>query len=198
MTITQKQCDDILASDLVKFETAVEGMVKQPLMQHQFDVLVDFSYNAGIGALRSSTLLKKVNAAQFDDVPAELMKWTKGGGKVLPGLVRRRQDEGVWWSTGTAINDLTVLDQEHRATPDPVAVPSMTTSKQGNAAIITAGLGGIGAAKEVVAQAQEASDTVEQATKLLGNSNFLLMVLIVGLGAAIWYWRRKNMERDGV
>jgi lysozyme len=192
MKITQKQADDILFDDLVKYETAVYGMVKQPLTQHQFDVLVDFAYNAGVGALQKSTLLKKVNAAQFDDVPAELAKWTKGGGKVLPGLVRRCQARSAWWVSGDPQDE-----QEQRVEPDPVPVRTMMESKQGNAAIITAGLGGLGAAKEIAAHAQDASDMADQFTKLLGNTNFLIMVVIVGLGAAIWYWRSKNMERDG-
>ena len=193
MTITQQQADDILRRDLVKYETAVYGMVKQPLTQHQFDVLVDFAYNAGVGALQKSTLLKKVNAAQFDDVPAELMKWTKGGGKVLPGLVKRRQAESSWWISGEPHDE-----QEQRVDPDPVPVRTMVESKQGNAAIITASLGGLGAAKEIASQAQEASDTADQLMKLLGNTNFLIMAAIAGLAAAIWFWRKKNMDRDGV
>jgi lysozyme len=193
MTITQKDADDILRRDLVKYETAVHNMVQQPLSQHQFDVLVDFAYNAGVGALKSSTLLKKVNAGSFADVPAELMKWTKGGGKVLPGLVKRRQAESAWWISGEAHDE-----QEHRAEPDPIPVRTMVESKQGNAAIVTASLGGLGAAKEIAAQAQDASDTADQLMKLLGNTNFLIMAAIAGLAAAIWYWRSKNMERDGV
>jgi lysozyme len=195
MTITQKQCDDILRQDLVKYETAVTGLVKQPLTQHQFDVLVDFAYNAGVGALKSSTLLKKVNAGDFDAVPAELMKWTKGGGKVLPGLVRRRQAESAWWSAGDAHP---VDAEDQRTEPDPIPVRTMVESKQGNAAILTAGLGGLGAAKEIAAQAQDASDTANQLMGLLHNPNFVIMAAIVCLGGAIWYWRSKNMEAHGV
>ena len=193
MKITQKQADDILFDDLAKYETAVYGMVKQPLTQHQFDVLVDFAYNAGIGALQKSTLLKKVNAAQFDDVPAELAKWTKGGGKVLPGLVKRCQARSAWWVSGEPHDE-----QEQRVEPDPVPVRTMVESKQGNAAIATAGLASLGAAKEIAAQAQDAADAANQIVGLLHNTNFLAMIAIVGLGAAIWYWRSKNMERDGV
>jgi lysozyme len=193
MVITQKDADDILRRDLVKYETAVFGMVQQPLTQHQFDTLVDFAYNAGVGALKSSTLLKKVNAAQFDDVPAELMKWTKGGGKVLPGLVRRRQAESAWWVSGE-LHD----EQEHRAEPDLVPVRTMADSKQGNAALVTASLGGLGVAKEVAAQAKDASDTADQLIGLLSNTNFLIMVAIMGLAAAIWYFRKKHMDDHGV
>lgn len=59
----------------------------------QLAALTDFAYNAGIGALKASTLRKKVNAKEYELVPAEFAKWTKGGGKVLKGLVIRRQAE---------------------------------------------------------------------------------------------------------
>ena len=204
MKITQKQADDILRKDLVKYETGVHDLVTQPLSQNQFDVLVDFAYNAGLGNLKSSTLLKKVNAGQFDAVPAELMKWTKGGGKTLPGLVRRRQAESTWWS---AESEKTLSktpeqafdhEQEQRSDPDPVPVRTMADSKQGNAALLTAGLGGLGAAKEVAAQAKDASDTADQLAGLLANPNFLGMLAIIGLAAAIWYFRKKHMDEHGV
>jgi lysozyme len=210
MTLTQKQCDDILRNDLVKYETAVHNMVQQPLTQHQFDVLVDFAYNAGVGNLKSSTLLKKVNAGAFDAVPAELMKWTKGGGKVLPGLVKRRQAESAWWVSHeiTAITPLVgpsspkedPTDDEHeqRTEPEPVPVPTMAASSQGNAAIITASLGGLGAAKQVAANAQDASDLADQIMGLLSNTNFLIMLAVIGLGGAIWWFRKQHMEEHGV
>lgn len=55
--------------------------------------LLDFAYNCGTGNLKASTLRRKVNAEDWDAVPAELRKWTRGGGRVLPGLVRRREAE---------------------------------------------------------------------------------------------------------
>ena len=204
MTITQKQADDILRKDLVKFETAVHDMLHQPLNQHQFDVLVDFAYNAGIGALEKSTLLKKVNAAQFDAIPAELMKWTKGGGKVLPGLVRRRQAESAWWASGemsaasVSSEEPTPDEHEERSEPDPVPVPSMADSKQGNAALLTVGMGSLGVAKEIASQAQDASDTADKIMMLLHNPNFLIMGGVIGLGLAIWYFRKQHMEEHGV
>ena len=74
----------------------------------------------------------------------------------------------------------------------------MADSKQGNAAILTAGIGGLGVAKEVAAQAKDASDMADQFVGLLGNPNFVAMAAVVGLGAAIWYWRKKNMDQHGV
>jgi len=193
MTITQAQAEDILKRDIVKYEVAVMDLVKVKLTQNQFDVLVDFAYNAGVGNLKSSTMLKKINSGDLDAVPAELMKWTKGGGKVLPGLVRRRQAAGAWWSA-----DQHVEEQEQRTDPDPVPVRTMADSKQGNAALLTAGLGSVGVAKEIAAQAKDASDVADQFMGLLSNTNFVIMVAIIGAGAAIWYWRKKNMDEHGV
>jgi len=195
MTITKADANDILRRDLTKYEQGVEALVKQPLTQNQFDVLVDFAYNAGIGALKSSTLLKKVNAADFDAVPAELMKWTKGGGKVLPGLVARRRAEAGWWRD---LDAEPIDEQEQRAEPDAIVPKTMVESKQGNAALLTAGLGSVAAAKEVAAQAQDASDTLGTFLNLLGNPSFVVMVVVVGLAGAIWYWRKKHLEEHGV
>jgi lysozyme len=55
--------------------------------------LVDFAFNLGAGNLRASTLRKRVNSGAWDEVPPELMRWVKGGGKTLKGLVLRRQAE---------------------------------------------------------------------------------------------------------
>jgi len=195
MTITQARAEEILRVDIVKYERAVDDLVKVELTQNQFDVLVDFAYNAGIGNLKSSTLLKKVNAGKFDDVPAELMKWTKGGGKVLPGLVRRRQAAVDWWNASEALAD---DHPDHRAEPDAPPQRTMADSKQGNAAILTAGIGGLGVAKEVAAQAKDASDVADQFVGLLSNPNFITMAAVIGLGGAIWYWRKKNMDEHGV
>lgn len=57
--------------------------------------IIDFAFNLGAGNLQSSTLRKRINAGQWGDVPTELRKWCRGGGRVLPGLVRRREAEAV-------------------------------------------------------------------------------------------------------
>ena len=62
---------------------------------HRLAALIDFTFNLGAGALKASTLRRKVNAGEWKDVPDELRKWVKGGGRVLRGLVRRRDAEAV-------------------------------------------------------------------------------------------------------
>lgn len=62
---------------------------------HVIAALMDFSFNCGVGALRGSTLRKRINASDFDGATTELAKWTRGGGRVLPGLVKRRAAEAL-------------------------------------------------------------------------------------------------------
>ena len=195
LTITQTEAEEILKKDLVKYERPVADLVKVPLSQHQFDVLVDFCYNAGVGNLKSSTLLKKVNAGDFDAVPTELMKWTKAGGKELPGLVRRRRAESEWWRD---LSNKPVVEEDQRVEPDTVPVKTITESKQANGAVVLGALGSVGAAKEVMTQVQEANGLFGSAIAMAQDMNFLIMLAVVGIGAAIWYWRKQNLEKHGV
>jgi len=91
--ITEQAAGALVLATLGAYEGAVNDSVKVPLSQNEFDALVDFAYNVGVGNLRSSTLLKKLNAADRAGAADEFLKWNKGGGKVLPGLVRRREAE---------------------------------------------------------------------------------------------------------
>lgn len=97
LVISEKQAEEVLKSDLVKFENDVNKLVKVPLTDNQFATLVSFHFNTG--ALGKSTLLKKLNAGQYNAVPSELMKWVNAGGKKVQGLVNRRTDEGKLWNT---------------------------------------------------------------------------------------------------
>jgi lysozyme len=92
---SQKDCDDAFTEDMKGFEAAVRRLVKVKLMPWQFDALVSFCYNCGEGNLSKSTLLKKVNAGDFEGAALEFHRWNKGGGKVLNGLVRRRASEAL-------------------------------------------------------------------------------------------------------
>jgi len=194
-TITKQQALDILHRDLRVFEAGVEKLVKVDLNQHQFDVLVDFAYNAGLGALAKSGLLKAVNAKRFDRVPGELAKWTRGGGKTLPGLVKRCQARTTWWLAHENHPD---DDQDHRTEPDPVPVKTMADSKQANSAVAVGLLGSVGAAKEITAQVQDANDLFGTIMGLVSNPQFLMMAAVVGCGVAIWIWRKAHMETHGV
>lgn len=89
--ITKQQADDILASDLSKVEANVNKVVKVPLTQNQFDALVSFDFNTG--ALSRSSILTSLNNKNYDDAANRILLYNKSGGKVLAGLVRRREAE---------------------------------------------------------------------------------------------------------
>ena len=90
---TQEQALEYLQHDLRSFEKTVNDSVKVPLSQNQFDALVSLAYNIGSGAFKNSTLLKKLNAKDYAGAADQFLVWNKGGGKVLKGLVRRRDAE---------------------------------------------------------------------------------------------------------
>lgn len=99
MSITKEEAEQILIKDLKKYEDAVRQAVKVPLNDNQFSALVSFCFNVGPSAFLKSSVLKEVNAKRFDLVPSRLALWNKGGGKVLPGLIRRRAAEGDLFSS---------------------------------------------------------------------------------------------------
>jgi lysozyme len=94
VAITEEQAVELLANMLVSFEKYVDSYCIDTITQNQFDALVSFAYNLGPANLKSSTLLKKVNANPNDEsIRLEFLKWVKAGGKTLKGLVRRREAE---------------------------------------------------------------------------------------------------------
>lgn len=92
-TITQYEADKMLENDVVKFEMGVRNLVGN-LPDNKIDALTSFAFNLGLGALRDSTLCRKVKANPNDlTIRNEFMKWVNAGGKRLQGLVNRRQAE---------------------------------------------------------------------------------------------------------
>lgn len=92
-SITKDQADGILRKTISGFERSVKNLVTVPLNQNQFDALVSFAYNVGAGALKRSTLLKKLNSGDYQAAANEFSKFVKSNGKVLQGLVKRREEE---------------------------------------------------------------------------------------------------------
>ena len=94
-TITQDEAEELLIKDLEVFEKAVNDAVKVAMVQCQFDALVPWTFNLGPGNLNSSTMLKKLNGREFDEVSEQMKRWNKANGKTLDGLIRRREAEAL-------------------------------------------------------------------------------------------------------
>jgi lysozyme len=95
MTITKEQAEEMLLEELVEYENYVLEAVNHQLDQCMFDALVSWTYNLGPSNLNASTMLKVLNAGDYDGVPEQIKRWNKAGGKVLTGLVRRREAEAL-------------------------------------------------------------------------------------------------------
>lgn len=91
--ITKERAEELLRADVKRFEDQVLRLVKVPLTQGQLDALVSFTYNLGAANLGNSTLLRLLNTGNYKGAAAQFDRWTKAGGKELPGLVKRRAAE---------------------------------------------------------------------------------------------------------
>jgi lysozyme len=98
---TQQQADEAFMADLRVIERGVASLIQVPVSQGQFDALVSFAYNVGLDidsdtraeGLGDSTLLRKLNAADYAGAALEFLKWDKNGGRPMRGLTRRRYAE---------------------------------------------------------------------------------------------------------
>lgn len=112
MVITKEQGDALFSRELAIYDNAVDELVKVPLSQGAHDACVSFVYNCGIGAFKGSTLLKLINQGKMEQAAAQFHRWNKAGGKVWPGLVRRRAAEAAMF-----------LDPDPIGEPKKIAVP---------------------------------------------------------------------------
>jgi lysozyme len=99
--LSMGEVDALLAEDLRRFERGVARLCPASVnSQGIFDSLVSFAFNVGLGNLQRSSLRMKTNRGELEDAADEFLKWTKAGGRVLPGLVKRRQDERSMYLSG--------------------------------------------------------------------------------------------------
>jgi len=127
-TITQAQAEQYLTADLEAFAAKVARLIQVSLSDDQFGALVSFAYNVGIGAFASSTLLRLLNAGDYNAVPAQLRRWNQNDGKVMQGLVNRREKEiNLWSGKGTSIP--ATAEPTDGPKPSTGGSPSPTKSK---------------------------------------------------------------------
>lgn len=93
--INEQEAEELLVKDIARFEEGVNHLVRQAISLNQFSALVSFSFNVGLGNLKSSTLLALVNTNKLTEAAAQFERWNKAAGKILPGLVKRRKAESL-------------------------------------------------------------------------------------------------------
>lgn len=149
-------------------EASVESKVKVDLPTNRKEALIMFAFNVGVAAFEGSTLLKRVNAAQFDAVPAEFRKWTKttiNGKKVTSeGLKKRREAELAYWNGGQ------VFTEVHQGTQIATAEPTKPTPME----IGSLAVGGVSAASSFAS-----------ATGFVGIAIGVAIIVAVAIGGAI-------------
>lgn len=92
-TITPPRALARTLADVSKFEAALKKCISVPVHQYEYDAFVSLTYNIGVKAFCNSTLAKKLNAGDYSGACAEIRRWNRQGGKVLPGLTKRREAE---------------------------------------------------------------------------------------------------------
>jgi len=95
MVITHERAESLLMEDIEVYEEEVNKAVQVDIDQCMFDSIVSWTFNLGGANLNSSTMLKVLNSKDFDNVPEQIKRWNKAGGKVNEGLIRRREAEAL-------------------------------------------------------------------------------------------------------
>lgn len=100
MSLSDKQCEELLIKDLWVHDRAMHRCVKIEMTRGQHDAVLDTFFNVGPGKMCKSTLVRKLNAGDFSGAYREFPKWKYAAGKALPGLVRRRKDAQEMFLSG--------------------------------------------------------------------------------------------------
>lgn len=138
MEIDAVEAERLLREDLRDAQSAVERLVTVPLTDNQHGALVSFVFNIGETQFRGSTLLKRLNAGRYGDVPAQLARWKYDNGRVIDGLVNRRAAEAGLWAKGAFVSSGSVS-----AAPAPVSKvlvnrETLTTAAAASSGVLTA------------------------------------------------------------
>jgi lysozyme len=103
-SLTMGEVDAILSQDLARFERGVARLCPAALgHQGQFDALVSFAFNVGLGNLQRSSIRMRYNRGDIEGAADAFLMWTKAAGKVLPGLVKRRNDERALFTSARLV-----------------------------------------------------------------------------------------------
>ncbi|MEP3071507.1 lysozyme [Maricaulis sp.] len=222
LVITRDRAEELFTRDVSAFEAGVNRLVHVPVSQAQFDALVSFAFNVGLDedvddipeGLGDSTLLRLLNAGDYEGAAQEFPKWRRGGGRVLPGLVRRRAEEQALFLSQMPAARPVPMPVAPPASAEPVrsprgisAVPDVVEhdnvhqSGSVQASRIAAGAATAGAAAiEATPEPASLADAASTATHALRwvdlvhqYGPWLLVAVIAGAWAYIEFRRRRQI-----
>lgn len=183
-TITEARATALLTHDIIDAEESVTRLVKVPLNQNQFDALVSFVYNCGVGNFGKSTLLKLVNKGDFIGAVGEFPKWNKAAGKPSAGLTRRRQAEAALFMKSSDVLDM----PQEVDIPNKPLVKSRTIS---NASIATA-VGAIGIVTPVIEPAGQVAEIMQNNPQGVIT---MLLIALIAFGVIAMYIRYTDRHK---
>jgi len=187
-TITITEAERLLIQDVSEFEDAIDSLVKAPISHNQRAALVSFAFNVGKTAFSKSTMLKKLNARDYAGAAAEFSKWNKGGGRVLPGLVKRRAAEMALFLKDVGMDD-------HAPLPQVVQATAIRPSGESDAVKAAGASAGMAGAMMAASQIREVADAAKGLTDMFPTAPWPVLVGVLLAAIAFMVWRR-NSDSD--
>jgi lysozyme len=191
MRVTRAEARRILSRDVARFASGVRSLLRVDLNDNQFSALVSFAYNVGLGNFRASSVLAAINRGHFAAVPRRLAMWVKAGGRVLPGLVRRRAAEAALFiEPGEPDGDVAIERGSASQSVERIEGKLFQKSSTNIAAIVSAA----GAA------VTSAASQIEEWLGPDAASDLARVAAIVIVAAAIWIIRERCLKasREGI
>jgi len=185
MIWTREEAQVALRRELAKFEAGVVQLTTVPLNQNQFDALVSFTYNVGLGAFERSTLRKRLNAGDYRGAASAFKLWNKGGGRVLPGLVNRRAREATLFLTPMDEPAEPDMPQAVEPSAEPVSKPAVAVAAASSGAVIPAVPSFLTDSAANASSWQAAGDQIAGLIKWAVVSP-LAMLVIAATAASMW------------
>lgn len=190
-TITKAEAERRLREELVEYEQVVEKSCTVRPNQNQFDALVSFCYNIGPGNFRKSSVLKAHNRSDFQAAARAFALWNRAGGKVLPGLTRRRMAEATLYLTPVE----TVQNEVRQFAPQQVDPERpMSQSKIVRASFVAGSTATLATTAEIVTSAVTIKHGVESLDVWL-----VPLLLVITVAAAGWaIYERFKQRKEGL
>jgi lysozyme len=203
MKITQDQAESILIKDLSIYASYVDRYVKVKISDNARAACISFCYNVGPANFAKSSLLKSINNGNMDDAARRFLLWNKAGGKVLPGLTRRRAAEAaLFLSPDAGASETADISPESTTMPDePSGKPMMasTTNLAAGGASLASVAGGAAAVSDLAASAAGTASSVRTIWDTLGTiAPIIASVVVVICAGWIVYQRLLKSKEDGV